>query len=119
MTAGGTIIPNRQLTTPPLPPRSYAFCSDTAYFPSVVEFIKGVDLLYHEATFTEELRDWAERTRHSTAADAARIARMTGAGKLIIGHFSSRYDDVQPFLDEARAIFPNTLAANDGETCSL
>jgi ribonuclease Z len=119
VTTDGIIIPNEQLTTPPPPPRSYAFCTDTAYFPPVVEVIRGADLLYHEATFTEELRTWADKTSHSTAADAARIARMAGVGKLVIGHFSSRYDDINPFLEEARAIFPNTFAATDGETYSI
>lgn len=119
VTDEGRIIPHRELTIAPPPPRSYAFCSDTAFHPPVSEFIKGVDLLYHEATFTEELRGWAEKTLHSTAADAARIARMAGAGKLIIGHFSSRYDDLTPFLEEARSVFPNTFLANDLETWSV
>ncbi|MDD2381299.1 MAG: ribonuclease Z [Mariniphaga sp.] len=118
-TSNGDSIPNHQLTIPPPSPRSFAFCSDTAFHPPAAEFIQGVDLLYHEATFTEELRSWADKTLHSTAADAAKIARMAGAGKLVIGHFSSRYDDLAPFLKEARAIFPNTEAAHDGETYSI
>lgn len=119
VTADGIVIPNEQLTMPPPPPLSYAFCSDTAFYPPAAEFIKGVDLLYHEATFTEKLRDWADKTVHSTAADAANIARIAGAGKLVIGHFSSRYDNPEPFLTEARAIFPNTVAAVDGETYTV
>jgi ribonuclease Z len=116
ITEYGKIIPNEQLTTPPPPPRSYAFCSDTAFHPPVTEVIKDVNLLYHEATFTEELRDWAVKTYHSTALDAAKIAQMAHAGKLIIGHFSSRYKTTEPFLNEARTVFPNTEDVVDGKT---
>lgn len=112
----GNPIPNEELTTPPPPPLSYAFCSDTAFYPQIVDVIKGVDLLYHEATFTEELRDWADRTYHSTALDAAKIAQLANAGKLILGHFSSRYKSVNPFLEEARSVFANSEAAVDGST---
>jgi ribonuclease Z len=73
-------------------------------------------LLYHEATFTEELRDWAIKTYHSTALDAAKIAQMAHAGKLLLGHFSSRYKSVDPFLEEAKTVFPNTEDAVDGKT---
>ncbi len=118
-TSGGEVIPNRELTTPPPLPRSYAFCADTAFHPPLAEVLKGVDLLYHEATFTEELRDWADKTYHSTAMDAAKIAQMAGAGNLIIGHFSSRYDDYEPFVNEARSIFVNTVAAVEGEKYSV
>ena len=116
ITSEGETIPNEALTIPPPPPLSYAFCSDTAFYPPVVDVIKGVNLLYHEATFTEELRDWANKTYHSTALDAAKIAQMANAGKLIIGHFSSRYKSVEPFLEEARTVFPNTEDAVDGKT---
>lgn len=119
VTSDGETIPHEVLTTPPPPPLSYAFCSDTAFFPPVTEVIQGVNLLYHEATFTEELRDWADRTYHSTALDAAKIAKMANAGKLIIGHFSSRYKSTEPFLREARAIFPNTEDVVDGKTYSI
>lgn len=112
----GDPIPNEELTTPPPPPLSYAFCSDTAFHPQIVDVIKGVDLLYHEATFTEELRDWADKTYHSTALDAAKIAQLANAGKLILGHFSSRYKSVNPFLEEARSVFANSEAAVDGST---
>lgn len=114
ITSEGNTIPNEVLTIPPPSPRSYAFCSDTAFHPPVADFIKNVDLLYHEATFTEELRDWADSTLHSTALDAAKIAQMAGAGKLIIGHFSSRYKSIDPFLEEAKTIFSNTEAAMEG-----
>jgi ribonuclease Z len=119
ITSEGNAIPNHELTIPPPQPRSYAFCSDTAYFPPLVETIRGVDLLYHEATFTEELRAWADKTYHSTAMDAAKIANMAGAGKLLIGHFSSRYEDDEVFITEARAIFSNTEAAVEGKSYSI
>lgn len=113
-TSEGEFIPHEELTTPPPPPRSYAFCSDTAFHPPIAEIIKDVDLLYHEATFTEELKDWAKNTLHSTAREAAEIAKMANARKLILGHFSARYKTVTPFLEEARAVFSNTVAAEDG-----
>jgi len=116
ITETGETIPHEVLTTPPPSPRSYAFCSDTAFFPTVTEVIKNVNLLYHEATFTEELRDWAIKTYHSTALDAAKIAQMAHAGKLIIGHFSSRYKTTEPFLAEARTVFQNTEVVVDGKT---
>lgn len=116
ITEEGETIPHEVLTTPPPPPLSYAFCSDTAFHPPIVEVIKGVNLLYHEATFTEELRDWAIKTYHSTALDASKIAQMAHAGKLILGHFSSRYKSVDPFLEEAKTVFPNTEDAVDGKT---
>ncbi len=119
VTDSGKVIPNSELTTPPPLPRSYAYCADTAFHPPLAEVLKGVDLLYHEATFTEELRDWADKTYHSTAKDAAKIAQMAGAGKLIIGHFSSRYDADEPFVNEAQTIFPNTEAAVEGQKYSV
>jgi ribonuclease Z len=116
ITETGETIPHEVLTTPPPSPRSYAFCSDTAFHPPVTEVIKNVNLLYHEATFTEELRDWADKTYHSTALDAAKIAQMADVGKLIIGHFSSRYKTTEPFLAEARTVFQNTEVVVDGKT---
>lgn len=113
-TSEGTTIPHSELTTPAPPPRSYAYCADTAFHPPIAEFIKGVNLMYHEATFAEDLRDWANKTYHSTAKDAAKIAKIAEAGKLIIGHFSSRYDDDKVLLDEALSVFPNTEAAIEG-----
>lgn len=116
ITEEGETIPHEVLTTPPPQPLSYAFCSDTAFHPPVAEIIKGVNLLYHEATFTEEMRDWADRTYHSTALDAAKMAKMAHAGKLLLGHFSSRYKSVEPFLAEAKTVFPNTEDVVDGKT---
>ncbi len=114
--AEGELIPNEKITIKPAPARSYAFCSDTAFFPTIVKTIQGVNLLYHESTFTETMRDWANKTLHSTAKDAATMARLANADQLILGHFSSRYKSVNPFLEEAKEVFPNTIAAEDGKS---
>jgi ribonuclease Z len=119
VTQQGKIIPNEKLTTPPPHPRSYAFCTDTAYYEPIVDIIKGVDLLYHESTFLEELRDFATKTKHSTACDAAKIAKLAKVKKLIIGHFSARFNDVTLFEKEAQTIFKNTVAAKDGKTYKI
>ncbi|MFT3885413.1 MAG: ribonuclease Z [Flavobacteriales bacterium] len=112
----GTIIPNGELTYPPPRPLSYAYCSDTAHAPELVPFLQGVDLLYHEATFTEHLAARAKETLHSTARQAAELARAAGAGGLLLGHFSSRYKSVDELLAEALAVFPRTRAAQEGMT---
>lgn len=119
ITSEGITISNAELTTPPPLPRSYAYCADTAFHPPLAGILQGVDLIYHEATFAEDLRDWANKTLHSTAKDAATIAQMADAGKLIIGHFSSRYDDDQLLLNEARSVFPNTEVAIEGNKYSV
>ncbi|MBC7569039.1 MAG: ribonuclease Z [Spirosoma sp.] len=106
-------------TEPGPAPRSYAFCSDTRYVEALVPLIQGVSLLYHEATFLEDNAHRAAEVYHSTARQAATIAREAGVGRLLIGHFSSRYKEAGPFLDEARAVFPNTHLAIEGETISL
>jgi len=118
-TSDGEIISNERLTTPPPKPRSYAFCTDTAFHLPIIEAIKNVDLLYHEATFLESLRPLAEKTMHSTAIDAANIARLSNAGKLLIGHFSARFKNLQPFETEARTVFENTEIAREGKTYSV
>lgn len=110
----GSRIPNEDLTDPPMKPRSYAYCSDTAYSPVLVQHLVGVDLLYHESTFTELLADKAKETMHSTAAQAASIARDARVGQLLLGHFSSRYKSVEPLLSEALEVFPNTIASKEG-----
>lgn len=115
----GTVIPNCMLTLPADPARTYAYMSDTAPLQSVVEAVKGADLLYHEATFTSDLKDRAILTCHSTARDAATIARDAGVKRLMIGHFSSRYQDEQSLLKEAREVFPNTLLAREGLTVDV
>lgn len=105
----GYILKNELLTNNPSPPLSYAFCSDTRYSEKIIPIIKGVDLLYHEATFLDELKDLAQYTGHSTATEAATIAQKANVKKLILGHFSNRYSDYSVFEKEARKIFPNTF----------
>jgi ribonuclease Z len=116
MTAEGVVIPNKDLTLSPREPLSYAYCSDTKYFKRLASFVKGVSLLYHEATFDKTKQDLADITCHSTTIDAARTAREASAGKLIIGHFSARYKDVTILVEESRSLFPNTFAAIDGKS---
>ena len=115
----GEIVANSRLTTPPARPRSYAFCSDTGYTESIVPIIEGVDLLYHETTFLNEDQDLARQTMHSTATDAALIAKKASVSKLIIGHFSTRYYDLSSFESEARAIFNEVELAREGSVFSL
>lgn len=115
----GQVIPNSELTLDPPAPKSYAFCSDTAPSLLVANRVQGVDLLYHEATFTNEHLAEASVSFHSTAAQAAEIARQAGVRKLIIGHFSGRYSDVEQHLDEARMIFPETQAAEEGRVVEV
>ena len=110
----GRVLPNADLTFAPPVPRSYAYCSDTAYAPELVPFLSEVDLLYHESTFTEELRARAKETQHSTARDAATIARDAGVRKLLLGHFSSRYKDLSQLLREAQQVFPHTALSEEG-----
>lgn len=110
----GNVIPNERLTTPAETPRSYAYCSDTRYMPSLGKTLHGVNLLYHEATYGNDNLSRAETYSHSTAAQAAQVAKDAQAGQLIIGHYSQRYEDESILLDEARAIFPNTLLTNEG-----
>jgi ribonuclease Z len=95
--------------------RSYAYCSDTAFSEDIIPYIHGVDLLYHEATFLHNMAANAREKMHSTALEAATIAGRAKVKKLLIGHFSARYDDLQPLLDEARTIFPCTELAEDGK----
>ena len=113
-TTNGEIIKNNKLTMDSLPSLSYAFCSDTKYLEEIIPLINGVDLLYHEATFTEEHADRAKKTLHSTAKQAAEIALKSEAKKLIIGHFSNRYPDLNILLDEAKSVFEKTELAIQG-----
>ena len=110
----GEIIPNAQLSSDPKPTKSYAFCSDTAYFPKIIAQIKEVTVLYHESTFLESESDLATKTKHSTASQAAKIAAAAGVKSLILGHYSTRYDGLQPFKEEAEVYFKPVLLANDG-----
>lgn len=113
ITPEGELIPNSSLTTPSDPARSYAYCSDTIYFPKNAELLQGVDLLYHEATFSNEDERFCKNTFHSTAAQAANIAKLANAKKLMIGHYSSRYKDETILLKEAQEIFPETILAQE------
>ncbi|WDT67456.1 ribonuclease Z [Cloacibacterium sp. TD35] len=104
----GYILKNEDLTKPAEPSVSYAFCSDTRYLESIIPIIKNVDVLYHEATFLHDLKEMADYTGHTTALEAAKIARKANVKKLILGHFSNRYNDLSVFLNEASEIFPET-----------
>lgn len=110
----GTLIPNTKLTAEAPRPRAYAYCSDTMYAPEIIPYIKGVDILYHEATFLQEDEVNAIQNAHSTAAQAATIARKAAVALLVIGHFSARYKDANLLVAEARMIFPNTVGGEDG-----
>lgn len=110
----GEVIPHSRLTTPPDRVRSYAYCSDTMPVEKMAEWIEGVDLLYHEATYAEAEAALAERYGHSTARQAALVAKAAHAHRLLLGHFSSRYADERVLLQEAQEVFPNTLLALEG-----
>ncbi len=118
-TADGSLISNIELTHDPAPPRSYAFCTDTVYTESFLEQIQGVNVLYHEATFLHEHRERAAETMHSTTREAATIALKANVGKLIVGHFSARYEDLSPLLSECKDIFPDTELAIEGHLFSI
>ncbi|WAC02857.1 ribonuclease Z [Lacinutrix neustonica] len=111
----GEIIKNETVTSAPEKPKSYAFCSDTAYKEDIVPLITGVDVLYHESTFLEQHAQLAPKTKHSTAKEAAKIASKAHVGKLILGHYSTRYDDLNVFKTEANAYFENVELADDGK----
>ena len=113
-TEEGEIIPNVRLTLPPTLSRSYAYCSDTAYYDKLIPLIQGVDVLFHEATFCESELDRAKSTMHSTALQAARIAKEANVRKLVIGHFSARYVNEKMLLKEATQVFTNTVLADEG-----
>jgi len=114
-----SVVANRVLAYKPYIPRSYAFCFDTAFSPIVATYIKGVDLLYHEATFGSELQNLAKKTGHSTANQAAEMAVIAEAKKLLIGHFSARYKNTDKLLNEAQQIFPNTVAVKEGDIYNI
>lgn len=113
------LIPNSEFTLPAMQARSYAFCTDTSYLPNLSEILNSVDLLYHEATFDKTNEKRAAETFHSTAEQAALLAKSSKVGKLIIGHFSARYKNVNVLLDEARMVFEETYLANEGMVVSL
>lgn len=111
----GAVIPNQELTQAPAVPRSFAYCSDTRFTESILPYIYGVDLLYHEATFTSANLAQAEKTMHTTSEEAALIAQKAKVKNLVIGHFSSRYVQLDDLLHEARNIFHNTALAREGQ----
>ncbi len=118
-TPEGKIIPNAWLTRPAAPARKFAYCSDTAYNPKLLSYIYQADLLYHEATFMESDAARARETFHSTAKQAATIACDAEVKKLLIGHYSARYEELTPLLEEAKSVFTNTLLAKEGMTLSV
>lgn len=112
-TTEGDVIPNARLVTPADPPRSYAYCSDTRYMPTLHQQVKGVNTLYHESTYGEDKIQSAEKYCHSTARQAAMVARDAGVGQLLLGHYSSRYEDENVLLEEAKVVFENTRLTNE------
>lgn len=116
ITGDGKIIPNSELTLELSSPRSYAYCSDTRYDERLLEQVKEVDLLYHEATFMHNMQERAKETFHTTALEAGTLALKANVKQLVIGHYSARYKDLEPLLNEAQSIFPNTLLGEEGKT---
>lgn len=114
VTPEGIVVPNARLTRPTSSPKRYAYCSDTAFSPEIVPLIKEVDLLYHEATFCESEKVRSVKTFHSTAKQAAEIARLANVKRFVIGHFSARYDDLSVLHQEAQSIYPNTILGKEG-----
>jgi ribonuclease Z len=117
--ADGTVIPHEQLVTPPDKPRSYAYCSDTRYMPLLHQMVKGVDTLYHESTYGEDNLQMAQKYNHSTARQAAMVARDAGVGQLVLGHYSSRYEDETVLLNEAREVFENVRLSNEMDVINV
>lgn len=115
----GTVIPNIEVTEAPPQPKKYAFCADTRYIETFIKDIKNANLIYHESTYLDDLRDKAYERFHSTAKQAAQIAILANAKQLLIGHFSSMYRDLDPFLLEARTVFENTELAIEGATFEI
>lgn len=109
----GTVVSNSRLVSPPDPVRSYAYCSDTRYMPTLYERLKNVDLLYHESTYGDDNMQMAETYYHSTARQAACVARDAGVKRLLLGHYSSRYDNEEVLLKQAQEVFPDTYLANE------
>lgn len=112
----GRVIENAKLTFDPVPPMSYAFCSDTAYDETIIPVINEVDVLYHEATFLDSEEALAGKTLHSTAKEAATIALKANVKQLVLGHYSTRYENIELFKEQAETIFPNVILADDGKS---
>ena len=112
----GRIIENDQLTFDPVPAKNYAFCSDTVYNEAILPIIENIDVLYHESTFLQSEENLAKKTLHSTAKEAATIALKANAKQLILGHYSTRYESIELFKEEAETIFHEVLLADDGKS---
>jgi ribonuclease Z len=112
----GRVIENSKLTFDPIPAKNYAFCSDTAYNEAIIPIIENIDVLYHESTFLQSEENLAKKTLHSTAKEAATIALKSNAKQLILGHYSTRYENIDLFKEEAATIFPEVLLADDGKS---
>ncbi len=112
----GVTIANHLVTEDPEPPISYAYCSDTMYYPEIIPQIKNATVLYHESTFLEENKELAEPTKHSTAIEAATIAKEAEVKNLVLGHYSTRYGSILPFKSEAETVFPRVQLADDGKS---
>lgn len=119
ITKKGETVPNALITFDPPAPKSYAYCSDTCYFPEIVAQITNATALYHEATFLDQHHHLAEKTKHSTAKEAAAIAKKANVGALILGHYSGRYSNYEDFRTEAQEIFHSTALAEDGKVFEL
>jgi ribonuclease Z len=119
LSKNGEVISNKQITLPPPKPKSYAFCSDTVYKESIVPIIKNVDALYHESTFLETEEHLCAKTKHSTAKQAAQIAKKANVNTLILGHYSTRYKSLELFREEAQQVFPNVELSDDGKNFEI
>jgi ribonuclease Z len=119
ITPKGEVLAHEIITLPPRPPRSYAFCSDTAYLSLTADYVKGVDLLYHESTFDQSKKELADKTFHSTAAQAAMVAKEAEVKKLLIGHYSARYSELQLLVNEAREVFPESYLSEEGVSYAI
>ena len=113
------VIKNEDVTYYRYMPRSYAYCSDTAPFAELADWVRGVDLLYHEATFPEDMEEMAEKTHHSTTIQAASVAKAAGVKRLIVGHYSSRFPSVDFYLDQIKTVFAEAMLANDGDIIEI
>lgn len=117
--ADGSVIPASEAAYKPFVPRSYAYCSDTAPFPEEAAWLRGTTVIYHEATYVQEFADQGALRHHSTTLQAAQVALEAGAGKLLIGHYSSRSSEVKAYEAECRSVFPQTFATSDGEVYEI
>lgn len=115
----GSVIANRELTTAPVPGKKYAFCADTRYDERIIEHIRGFDMIYHETTYLDNFQEQAYNRFHSTTRQAGRLALKAGVKRLLIGHFSSKYSELEPFVQETREVFPATELAVEGQTYEL